>query len=243
MLACPPFMAQTLHARGPHEPSLQVVLDEALAMVLAPSRAQQVVREALELSGLTDVPKRPVALRIFVEGALFTTISRHLDIGSALEISAQIRGALGPALRAGGVDDHPGSDIRIAKALPLHRGRAIVATSASIVVFLLQDILGDDVELMPASSEDELVDRLRRSAGQPLLIVIDRRHPCVDTRVCSTLRRQLDDRSAVVWWSAPEDELREVDAELFGGPQLIPTESEATLADLGELCRNVLDPH
>lgn len=233
-------MAKTRPDKRPHEPSLGLVLNEALGMVLAPSRASQVVREALELSGLSTLPDRPVALRIFVEGALFTTVSRHLGIGSALEINAQIRDALGPALRASGAADPPGSDMRIARALPLHRGRVIVATSASIVVFLLQDILGD-MELMPASSPEELVDRLERSAGQPLLIVIDRRHPCVDTTVCSTLRRLLDDRSTVLWWGAPEDELHEVDTRLFGGPQLVSANLDATLTDLGELCRSALD--
>src|SRR5690606_22820983 len=135
-----------------------------------------------------------------VEGALFTTVARHLDVSDGLELVAQIRAALALAYRSE-PDERPPSHIRAAGLTMSRPRRVVVVSRASLVVFLLQDVLGESVDVMPATTPSGLCDRLRRSPG-PVVVVVDRKHPCVDESVCALLAEELPKGSTVLWWGA-----------------------------------------
>ncbi len=225
-------------SRSDIQPRLALIVEEALAAVLAPDRRRAMLDEALMTAGLEDIPERPSGLRVFVEGALFSSLARHLDVSDALELVGQIRAALELALSAT-PDDRPTSDVRDRITLPAPPARTLVVTGASLVVFLMGDVLGEHVEVVPVSSGGELRERLRRWAGSPLLVVVDRKHACVDTSVCDMLREHLDERSTVVWWGASGEERGAVTSALAGGPRAITCDQR--LADLGELCRRLVE--
>lgn len=115
-------------------------------------------------------------------------------------------------------------------------GRAILEA-----IFLLQDMFGDAVDVLPVNGEQELRDRLRRFGGHPLLVVIDRLHPCVGPGVARILRTDLSESSAVVWWGADAEEQLDVESTLAGGPRFTAAGSELSLADLGELCMSAVE--
>jgi hypothetical protein len=200
-----------------------------------------ILDESLRAAELTTIPERPTALRIFIEGALFATLTRHLEVADALEIVSQIRATLELALSAT-PDDRPTSAVRDRITLPAPPARVIVVTNASLVVFLLGDTLGDGVDVVPVSNASDLCDRVRRFRGAPLLVVIDRKHPCVDASICEMLLRELDPRSTVVWWAAEPGEQELVAEQLCGGPMLVPAEHSLPLAELGDLCRRLTEP-
>ncbi|HJL16905.1 MAG TPA: hypothetical protein RMH99_14670 [Sandaracinaceae bacterium LLY-WYZ-13_1] len=222
----------------PTGPSL--IVEEALATVLSPVRLDEVVSEALGMAGLHEIPERPVSLRVFVEGALFATLARHLEVSDALELVGQIRAALELALDAA-PPTRPHSDVRTRLNLPPTPNRVLVVTQASLVVFLLQDVVGEDLDVVPLSDEASLRDRIRRFGGEALLVVVDRRHPCVGPGVSELLADELGSESTVIWWGAHGAETEDVSRRLRGGPRLIGCEFDLELADLGRLCRSLLD--
>lgn len=227
-----------LHASATHP--FAVMIDEALGAVLAPARRRQIIFEALDAAGLDAVPEEPAPLRAFLEGALFSALARHLEVSDAIELVAQLRAILELALSAG--DDPPRSEIRERVTPPAAFGSALVVTNASLVVFLLGDMLGDrPIEVVPTSRFGALREELRRRTGMPLLVVVDRKHPAVDVSVCTLLRDELDARSIVLWWGAPSAEQLMVSGLLAGGPRVITCEPTFGLPDLGELCRRLLD--
>jgi hypothetical protein len=217
-----------------------VLIDEALGAVLAPARRREVLADALDAAEIDVVPSEGPALRLFVEGALFSTLTRHLEVRDALELIAQIRATLELALGTA-PDDPPRSDVRARVTIPAPPSTTLVVTSASLVVFLLGDMLGDSVDVVPVSRRTELRDRLRRTNGAPVLVVIDRKHAAVDVSVCELLRQELDSSSSVVWWGASSAERTMATAFLAGGPRLLACEPSVGLADLGEVCRTLLD--
>lgn len=230
-------LSTTSYASNP----FALLVEEALAAILAPARRREILGEALESADVDDIPDQPMALRVFLEGALFTTLARHLEVSDALELVAQIRSTLELAM-ANAPDERPRSEVRERITLPAPPTTALVLTNASLVVFLLADALGDaPVEVVPVSNRSELEDRLRRMAGRSLLVVVDRKHACVDVSVCSELRDELDPFSTVVWWGARGAERTMASAMLAGGPRMIACEADLGLADLGELCRRLVD--
>ena len=116
----------------------------------------------------------------------------------------------------------------------------LVVTQASLVVFLLQDMLGESVPIRVVSTEDELVERLARARG-PLTLVVDRKHPVVGPEAAPHLRA-LPAGSAVVWWGGSEYEQLRVLSALDEFVTLVSTAHELRLADLGELCRSLVEP-
>jgi hypothetical protein len=215
-------------------------VEEVLGSILAPAQRERVLAEALELAGLEAIPETPVSLRVFVEGALFSCLSSCLDDPDALELVAQIRASLALAFRAV-EDERPPSHVRQRLGpVVVAPGRVVVLTQASLVVFLLQDVLGDGVDVLPVSSLAELRDRLRRLAGQALLVIVDRKHSCVDHHVAELLASELDASSRVIWWGSSHREQEDVTVRLYGGPSLVPSDFDLSLADLGELCRSLL---
>lgn len=222
------------NARGPQ---LGIVVEEGLRAVLSPTHAEIVLREALQLAGTRELPHRPMALRVFIEGALFSVLGEHLSIGDALEVLTQLRGALqhvAPEMR----EAPPTSDIRTRGTVPQHPHSVVVATEASLVVFLLQDMLGDDVEILPVSSEAQLIDRIKRSL-HPILLVVDRKHACVGPEVLPALRA-LRPGSEVIWWGGPSHEQLRCESALGTDVALVPTFERMRLADLGELCGSLM---
>lgn len=229
-----PDIHQSPDSGSPH---LGMVVEEGLRAVLSPTHAEVVLREALILAGLPELPRRPMALRVFVEGALFAVLGEHLDVGDALEVLSQLRAALShmvPEMAS----PPPSSDIRRRGTVPEHPRNVVVATEASLVVFLLQDMLGDDVEILPVSSEAQLLDRLRRSI-YPMLLVVDRKHACVGPEVLPGLR-DLRPGSAVIWWGGPSHEQLRCESALGTDVSLISTDERMRLADLGELCDSLM---
>ena len=212
---------------------------EALGAVLAPKRRREVIEEALDAAGASMLPTSSADLRLFVDGPLFAALARHLEVSDALELVHQVRGSMALALSE--VEGAPISDIRNARRIlsPAPQ-RVFVATAASLVVFLLQDVLGDTVEVFPAGDLSVLEDRIRRSPAQRLLVIIDRKHPCVDRGVTSLLTRELGEDSTVIWWGAPGSESRLVGEDLRGGPRVIPCGFDTSLADLSDICRTLL---
>lgn len=225
---------------SPSRNPFAVLIDEALGAVLAPSTRRDVVGEALETADLDAIPDQPADLRMFVEGALFSILARHLEVRDALELVSQLRATLELAL-ATVPDEPPRSDVRPRITLPAPPTSALVVTSASLVVFLLGDMLGEAVDVIPITREAELRERLHRMKNIPVLAVIDRKHPAVDVAICALLREELDPRSTIVWWGASTAERTMATAFLAGGPRMIACETEVGLADLGELCRQLLD--
>lgn len=215
--------------------------------MFTPVVLRKVLREACQAAGLASVPDEPVALRIFLEGALSTALTRRLGVPMALELGGQIRESLLHVFEP----EEP--NVQVTGELPISEARervrlsgpaaghmALVVTQASLVVFLLQDQLNNAVEVLPVSGEKELKDRLRRFGGRSLLVVIDRRHPCVGPSVARMLRRELEPTSSVVWWGADQAEMLEVEAALSGGPRFIRTSDECRLADLGSVCLSAI---
>lgn len=231
--------------RSIRSPSAATIVEEVLSAILSPRRVKEVIDEALRLGEGTTVPESPIQLRVFVEGPLFSSLSRHLGIGDALDVSAQVRATLALALRedVGGGAEAESSEVRERRVSSRANGaiRVLAVTQASVVVFLLQDMLGDAVEVQSINSVGALEDRLRRIGGQPSLIVIDRRHPSVGPDVCRILVGLAPRTSTVIWWGAQGPEQLEVEERLDGGPRLIPTHRDMELADLGELCRGVIE--
>ena len=222
-------------------------MSEALSAVFTPVVLRKVLREACQAAGLASVPDAPASLSVFLEGALLTTLTRRLGVPLALELSGQIRESLLHVFGSEVSTVHSTGEVPISKARELVRSSgpaagylALVVTQASLVVFLLQDQLGDAVEVLPVSGEKELQDRLRRFCGRSLLVVIDRRHPCVGPSVAHLLRRELEPTSPVIWWGADEAEMVVVEAALSGGPRLVRTSAEARLADLGSVCLSAI---
>lgn len=216
--------------------ALAIIVEEALGAVLAPRRCGEVVDEALEAGGLDTMPDRPMAMRIFLEGPLFSVLTRHMSVPDAIELVSQVRGALDLALSLSS-DDRPVSDVRERPALPAARTSAFVVTNASVVVFLLADVLGDAVDVLTVAPS-ELRGRLAVDA--PRLVIVDRRYPSVDTSICATLKR-MPASGVVVWWAAEVAEQLTVGRLLRGGPRVVTTAPDLTLADLGALCRDLLD--
>ncbi len=221
-----------------HAEAFPLIVEEALGAVLAPSMLHRVLEEALRSAELTSIPDQPGALRVFLEGALFSTLIQHVAVPDALEMVAQVRSALELAL-ASAPDDRPTSDVREKITLPAPPARVIVVTSASLVVFLLADELGDDIDVVPVSTEADLLDRLQRFAERPLLVVVDRRHPAVEAAVAEELASRLGARHSVVWWTDDEDEHQWVLQQLEGGPKVARFRRGMGLADLGRLCRRL----
>jgi hypothetical protein len=211
-----------------------VLVEEALSAVLAPARRGDVLFDAMHRAGIDEIPDHPVAMRSFVEGALFTAIARELETEQALELTSQIRATLEVAFATEVPDDRP-----ISSVLSRTTRRAIIATRASLVGFLLQDALGDYVRVHVVETQRALIDQLR-ALREPLLVVVDRRNACVDEQSCAVLGAALDPRSTVVWWGASEEERLRVRRGLAEGPRAIVCESELRLAELGGLCRNII---
>lgn len=220
-------------------PALSSIVEEVLSSTLAPVQRDRVLSAALVLGGLEAIPETPVSLRVFVEGALFSCLSTRLDSEEALELVAQIRASLALAFDTV-PDERPNSHVRERLSVPAPPGRVVVMTQASLVVFLLQDVLGDAIDVLPVSTPSELRDRLRRLAGQALLVIVDRKHSSVDESVAELLANELDRSSSVVWWGTSHREQEDVKVRLFGGPSLVPSDFNLSLADLGELCRSLL---
>ena len=222
----------------PGRSGVGAIVEEVLSSVLAPGRRDEVLREALELASLDEVPDRPTSLRVFIEGALFATLAQKFEVSDALELVNQLRASLGPAFNTSRAEERTTSDIRsrlgVVTTAPNH---VLVLTQASLVVFLLQDVLGDAVDVLPIDDRVTLRDRLRRYGGQPLLVVIDRKHPCEGPGVCDLLKAELSAESTVVWGGAGGEEIDDVQRRLEGGPRLVPCAFDLALADLGELCR------
>jgi hypothetical protein len=234
-------MAST--ARRPSRPSpplASLIVEEVLGTVLAPDRLDELISESLGMAALPGLPEEGTALRAYVEGPLFATLSRHLDVSDALELVGQIRAALELALREP-APERPASHVRSNPTLPAAPQRVLVLTRASLVVFLLQDVLGDAVEVMPLSTLAALKDRLRRLGPQPVLLVVDRKHPSVGPDACAELRGELSGESTVVWWGAPSAEAEQVTHRMRGGPRLVACDFDLQLADLGALCKNLLN--
>jgi len=228
-------------------PSVALIVEEVLGAVLSPRRVREVLDDALRLGGLGKIPQSPVSLRVFIEGALFSTLSRQLGISSALDVGEQLRAALALALRdeslrPQGPPARRDPRTRPPTAPPSEPPRVLVVSQASLVVFLLQDMLGPSIEVKSLTSESDLSDALRRGAARPTLVVVDRRHPCVGPGVCKLLGEHVPERSTVVWWAAQSDEQNDVEARMARATaQLITTAHDMDLADLGELCRGVVD--
>ena len=242
--------ARTLHRRGSFgmsaspiqdvSPGLSMIVHETLATVFSPPRLRKVLAEACDVAGLRAIPEAPVSLQVFVEGPLFTTLARRLGVSVALELNRQIREAVEPGIA---VDEGPISAVHKGRdqlTAPPPARRVLAVTQASLVVFLLQDQLGDSVEVLPIGDARHLEDRLRRFGGQPLLVVVDRRHPCVGPEVARLLRRLLEPIGCVIWWGAEADEQLLVEAELTGGPTFVPTSDSLQLADLGGVCLSAI---
>ena len=221
-------------------PSAKLIVEEVLRAVLSSRRVRQVLEDACQIAGIGAVPYAPISLRVFVEGALFSTLSRQLGISDALDVSEQIRGALALALRDNLEEESSGIRLKRSEA-PGSSPHVLVLSQASLVVFLLQDVLDDDVNLIQLKSQDELENRLARMGAQPMLIVVDRRHPCVGPGACPILVERSSPTSTVVWWGADEAERAEVERRLEGGPRLVPAAHDLDLADLGLLCRGVIE--
>jgi len=185
------------------------------------------------------VPEAPVALRVFVEGALFNTLSRQLGISNALDVSEQIRGALVLALRDDLHEEASGIRLRSRSSGPLPA--VLVVSRASLVVFLLRDLLSDGAPVTQLQSLEALENHLRERRPQRALIIVDRRHPCVGVEACATLLEHATKHSTVVWWGAQEAERGEVAARLTDGPALLAADLEMDLADLGVLCRRAME--
>lgn len=218
-------------------PSPVRIVEEALAAVFHPARVSKIVEDALELAGLETVPERPTTLRIFVEGALFAALSRELEISDALEVLAQVRSSLENVFD-GGAGGAASSDIRAKGSGPQHPRSVLVATQASLVVFLLQDMLGESVEILPASGAAMLAERIERMT-EPLLLLVDRKHPCVGMEVLRHLSK-LPAGSSVIWWGGGSHESLRVESALTDHVSLVPTHDELRLADLGEMCRVIV---
>lgn len=233
-------MASRAFASSAPGPSAALIVEEVLASVLSPERRGEVIGEALGMAAIPAIPDSPASLRVFVEGALFSTLARHLEVSDALELVGQIRSALELAMDTL-EDQRPTSDIHTRMSLPVGPQRVLVVSQASLVVFLLQDVVGDAVEVLPVSNTPDLRDRLRRMSGQALLVVIDRKHPCVGPGVCNLLRTELGPDSTVIWWGAHGAEREEVARRLRGGPQAIPCDFDLRLTDLGDLCQRLLE--
>lgn len=231
--------------RSARSPSAATIVEEVLSAILSPRRVKEVIDEALRLGEGATVPESPIQLRVFVEGPLFSSLSRHLGIGDALDVSAQVRATLALALRedASHVAEADSSEVRERRVSNPASGaiRVLAVTQASVVVFLLQDMLGDAVEVQSINSMAALEDRLRRIGAQPSLIVVDRRHPAVGPDACRILVGHTPRTATVIWWGAQGPEQLEVEERLDGGPRLIPTHRDMELADLGELCRGVIE--
>ncbi len=217
-----------------------LIVEEALAAVFSPRRVRTVLEDACRLAGLGGVPDAPISLRVFVEGPLFSTLSRHLGISDALDVSEQLRGALAFALGERLRDEPSGIRLKRSDA-PGPTRQVLVLTQASVVVFLLQDVLGDGAELIQLKSQKELENQLAGLGAPPRLIIVDRRHPCVGPGACPTLQERTSRTSTVVWWGADESERADVARRLEGGPRLIGPASDMDLADLGLLCRGVIE--
>ncbi len=234
-------MASRALASGSSAPSAALIVEEVLATVLSPERRGELLGEALGMAALPAIPDGAGSLRVFVEGALFSTLARHLEVSDALELVGQIRSALELALDCM-EEERPISDIHTRMSLPAGPQRVLVVSQASLVVFLLQDVVGDAVDVLPVSNTPALRDRLRRMAGQSLLVVVDRKHPCVGPGVCNLLRTELGPDSTVIWWGAHGAEREDITRRLRGGPQAITCEFDLRLSDLGELCQRLLQP-
>lgn len=223
-------------------PSLAALVEEALGAVLSGERLREVVDEALEIADLPEIPETAAAIRVFVEGPLFSALSHRLDMPDALEVLSQLRRSLDHALRDPAEEKSElTSDVRMRRmrldAVP-STSTVLVATKASLVVFLLQDMLGDDVEILPVSSEEDLVDRLQRMP-RAVLLVVDRRHPCVGPSAAGKLEALIPG-SQVVWWCGQPHEQTLVEGRLGAGCELVSTREDLPLADLGQLCQELL---
>lgn len=207
---------------------------------MAPAARRELLAEALATAELDAIPTRPAALRAFVEGALFSVLTRWLELRDSVELIAQLRATLELAFSAQ-PEEEAGSEVRPCVPLPSTPTAVWVVTSASLVVFLLGDILGDDADVVPITDESKLRERLERTKGRPIVLVVDRKHPAVDLSICTLLREELDPHSTVIWWGASPAERTMASAALAGGPRLIPCETEVGLADLAELCGRLLD--
>ena len=229
----------SLYVEDDERPNLDprmAIIEEVLSTVLVPDRVEKVIREALSAADLTEVPRTAVELEAFVDGALFATLARHLDIGDGLEVVTQIRASLALVLETDTF--RPVSDVRSATRVTATARRVLVATRASLVVFLLQDVLGDEVDVFPIADETVLTKRL---ALEPTtgLIVVDRKHSCLETSACSLLRK-LDPRATVMWWGGTSTEVQEVTRQLAGGPNLHAFAEDASLADLSDMVRALM---
>ncbi|MCC6874597.1 MAG: hypothetical protein IT378_09860 [Sandaracinaceae bacterium] len=213
----------------------EAVLHEVLGAVFAPSQRDTILHDALETAGLEDVPVLPTALRVFVEGALFTSLARWVGVDDAIELVRQTRGALEVALAS---TASPRSDIRPRPQF-VRPESVLVASHASLVVFLLQDVLGSSVEVVGAASLASLRREIALRSGRPLLVIVDRRHPCVDVSAVEVFE-SLGEDSVVVWWSAMLAEQAKVRESLSSRVRLLVRDTDARLGDLGELCATLV---
>lgn len=215
-----------------------LIVEEALGAVLAPAILYEVLEEALRAAELTTIPDQPSSLRVFLEGPVFSTLTQYVSVPDALEVVAQVRSALELAL-ASTPEERPSSEVRERITLPAPPARVVVVTSASLVVFLLADELGDDIDVVPVATAGDLMDRARRFGDRPLLIVVDRRHPAVEASVCEDLARALHPKHTVVWWTDDPDEHEWASRQLEGGPTVVRFRRGMGLADLARLCRRL----
>ncbi len=223
----------------PTKPPLVRIVDEGLGAILAPERHTRIVDEALTLAGLEEMPGRPTALAAFVEGALFSSLSRHLEVSEALELVSQLRATMELALKL--PEDRSSVDVRERITFMAQPARALVATQSSLVFFLLQDVLGERSDVSAFVTPAELRHALRGSARQPLMVVVDRKHAGFDLCLSADLSMELDSRDVVVWWGADQREQAEIVRVLRGGPRVIACDGDLCLADLGALCFGLLD--
>lgn len=215
--------------------STALLVEEALSAVLAPERMSEVIEDALLIADLPDIPQRPAPFRRFIEGPLRAAVAGHLAMSDAVELIAQLQAAA----EVVGQPAHT-SDVR-RRAVADPPVRVLVVTRASLVVSLLRDMLGDHVEVVALQSAVRLRARILGDYGQPLLVIVDRKHPCVGKAVLTFLRDQLTERSTLVWWGADVDEGDEVRDDLRNDPAagaaLLVCGPEVGLADLGDVCR------
>ena len=180
-----------------------MIVEEVLSAILSPRRVREVLEEALRLGGVTTVPERSTPLRVFIEGPLFSALSATVGISDALDIGAQVRAALALALREDAPEptEDASSEVRErrSQAPSAEVVHVLAVTRASVVVFLLSDMLGERAEVASVDSEHALVDWLRRLRGRSVLVVIDRKHPVVGPDTCRVLVGLASPTSTVVW--------------------------------------------
>ena len=216
-----------------YAPSPKLIVYEALGTVFSAEQRDLILQNACRLAGLGAVPDAPNALRMFVEGALFSTLSRRLGISDALDVVAQVRGALELALRDRSASPRP-PEIYEAEPDAVAPVQVLVLTEAALVVIMLQDRLGSFAEVVRVRCRDDLEDQLTALTDAPAVVIVDRRHPRQGPAAGSVLAAHCRKTCTIVWWGGGS-----VDTVLEDGPRFVSIPAGTGIATLAAICRGV----